>query len=476
MNIAMVGGGKRGARLIEVIEQHTFREIDPKIIAVADLKKDAPGILKAKSQGLFVTDDYNAFFERDDIDLIIDMTGSMDIYNDILGKKSKDVRAISTKTAQLFWEISRVSVQQKLTDQKLQETQAMYKIFKNDLLQEDVMVISHNYRILDINKPLLTKLGLSRDETIGRYCYEITHHQNSPCTGENHPCPLIETMSTKKPSQTTHIHLDQKGREIYYSISTFPLLEGEDVIGAVEIGRDITKDIKVQKLMMQQEKLASIGRLSAGVAHEINNPLTTILTSAMLIQEDLEPDDPIFQELETISSETLRCRKIVSSLLDFARQTKPQKKRGHINDVVKESVILTRKQAAFTDITITSILAEDIPDIYLDVGQIQQALINLIFNAVEATQPGGWVTVTTSCDPGNSLVDVTIKDNGAGIAEKDLGKIFDPFFTTKEDGNGLGLAITHGIIKQHGGTIEVKSKLGEGTQFKIRLPSREKDD
>ena len=263
MNIAVVGGGTRCRRLIEVTERHSFVEINPKVVAVADVKEDAPGFIKAIEKGLFVTRDYNDFFKRNDIDLIIELTGDMNIYNDILLKKDKNVRAISNSTAQLFWEISRISTLQKKTDQELQETRARYKSIINELIQEDVLVIAYNYRIIDINNSLLNRLGLQRNDVIGRYCYEITHRQDLPCSGKDHPCPLIQTMETELPSKTTHIHLDKDNEKIYYSISTYPLIENGDVIGAIEISRDITKDINVQKAMMQQEKLASIGRLSA---------------------------------------------------------------------------------------------------------------------------------------------------------------------------------------------------------------------
>ncbi len=470
MNIAVVGGGTRCKRLIEVIERHAFQEIDPRVVAVADLKDDTPGIIKAKENGLFVTHDYNDFFKRDDIDLIIELTGSMDIYNDILSKKKKTVRAIANRTAQLFWEISRVSTLQKKTDQELRETRARYQSIINELIQEDVMMIGFDYRIIDVNNSLLNRLGLERHDVIGRYCYEITHRQGQPCSGENHPCPLIQTMDTQKPFQTTHIHLDKDNREIYFSISTYPMLEAGDFFGAIEISRDITKDIKAQKTMMQHEKLASIGRLSAGVAHEINNPLTTILTTAMLIQEELDPQDPNYQELETISKETLRCRKIVSSLLDFARQSTPTRKLCDINKIVQESLILTRKQAAFKDVKLDYQLEENIPRLALDKGQIQQAIINLILNAIEATDAGGSIFISTAYKKYQDRVDIIVSDTGQGISENDLDKVFDPFFTTKVDGNGLGLAITHGIIEQHDGKISAFSKLGRGTIFTVKLP------
>ena len=470
MNIAVVGGGIRCKRLIEVIERHEFQEIHPRVVAVADLKDNAPGIVKAKNNGLFVTHDYNDFFKRDDIDLIIELTGDMNIYNDILSKKKKTVRAIANRTAQLFWEISRVSILQKKTDQELQETRARYQVIINELIQEDVMMIGFDYRIMDVNDSLLKRLGLERQDVIGRYCYEITHRQDQPCSGEHHPCPLIQTMDTKKPFQTTHIHLDKDNKEIYFSISTYPMLEAGDVIGAIEISRDITADINAQKIMMQQEKLASVGRLSAGVAHEINNPLTTILTTAMLIQEELDPQDPNYQELETITKETLRCRKIVTSLLDFARQSTPMRKPCDLNKIVQESVILTQKQAAFKDVNLGYELDEDIPRLTMDKGQILQSIINLIINAIEATDAGGSIFISTAHKKYQDRVDITVSDTGQGISENDLGLVSDPFFTTKDDGTGLGLAITHGIIEQHNGTIDIFSKLGRGTIFTIKFP------
>ncbi|MGA6924041.1 MAG: PAS domain-containing protein, partial [Desulfosarcina sp.] len=376
MNIAVVGGGSRCKDLMDVIHRHTFQEIHPRIVAVADIRPDAPGLVAAMEKGLFITNSYDDFFDRDDIDLIVELTGSMDIYNDILAKKKKDVRAISTRTAELFWEIARVSTMQKKTHQELQEARALYHVALNDLIQEEVLVIDHRFRIIDTNDAFLKKFGLTREQVIGQFCYRITHHLENPCSGENHPCPLIQTLETEEPSQTTHIHLDRDGRKIYYSISTYPLIEQGDVIGAVEISRDITKDINVQKMMMQQEKLASVGRLSAGVAHEINNPLTTILTTAMLIQEDLEPGNPLHEELTVITNEALRCRKIVTNLLNFARQTQPDKQIHDISEIVAACISLTRKQAAFKDVSLTQDLLHTMPRALVDKGQIEQAMIN----------------------------------------------------------------------------------------------------
>ena len=232
----------------------------------------------------------------------------------------------------------------------------------------------------------------------------------------------------------------------------------------------------MQKLTMQQEKLVSIGRLAAGVAHEINNPMTTILTTAMLIQEDLDSDDPNYKELQTIADETLRCRKIVTSLLDFARQRRPEKKESSINDIVRECITLVRKQAAFKDIHIESTLSEHMPLIDVDRDQIQQSIINLALNAIEATEPGGTVSFQTRMNPQAKMIEIGGRDTGHGVPEVDSDKIFEPFFTTKDTGTGLGMAITHGLIEQHRGTIDVESKVGHGTTFTVRLPIAEENN
>jgi signal transduction histidine kinase len=470
MDIAVVGCGDRCIRLMEVIQQHEFREVKPRIIGVADINPSAPGLIIAREHGIFTTTDYRELLNLKNLNLIIVLTRNEDVFRDILKRKPIGVRAISSNTVELFWEISTISLSHKKINQELQETLAKYKMIMDELIQEDVMIINYNYKIADINKNLLDKLGLKRADVIGHHCYEITHRNNVPCSGEHHPCPLVKALDTGKPAQTTHIHLDKNNRQRHYAISTYPMIADGDIIGAIEISRDITKDINVQKMMMQQEKLASIGRLSAGVAHEINNPLTTILTSAMLIQEDLAKDDPAYEELQIVVNEALRCRKIVTSLLDFARQNQPQKKMQDLNQIVNQSVLLTQKQAAFKDITVQSKLAPAIPEQFLDKGQIQQALINLILNAIESTNADGSITVTTTHEKEKRVTRIDIQDTGAGMDQEQVGKIFEPFFTTKTSGTGLGLSITHGIIEQHDGTISVDSRKGEGTCFTIRLP------
>lgn len=232
-----------------------------------------------------------------------------------------------------------------------------------------------------------------------------------------------------------------------------------------------TEEIKkIHAQLFRSEKLASLGKLAAGVAHEINNPLTGVLTNSSLLLDDLDKNDPRRDDVEVIVKETIRCREIVKRLLDFARQTKPQKKLTTINSLIDNIVLLVRNQASFRNIEISRNLGGNIPDIMADTDQIQQVFINIIINAAEAMTRGGRLMIDSMLANGGRDIMVMFKDTGPGIPETVRQRIFDPFFTTKEHGTGLGLAISYGIIEQHGGTINFDTVPGQGSTFTIHLP------
>jgi two-component system NtrC family sensor kinase len=234
-----------------------------------------------------------------------------------------------------------------------------------------------------------------------------------------------------------------------------------------------TKELKkTQEQLIQSEKLASLGKLAAGIAHEINNPLTGILTYSSLLLKEHKENPQMKEDLEVIVSETTRCRKIVKGLLEFARQTEPIKTRVDINKVVEETLSLLENQAIFLNINVGKKLKENLPMVKMDVDQIKQVFVNIILNAAEAMSQGGTLTIESDFDPEKKHVKVSFTDTGSGISEENLPKIFDPFFTTKRSGRGtgLGLSVSYGIIQRHNGYLEVKSQLGKGSTFTVRLP------
>jgi signal transduction histidine kinase len=470
MKIGIIGSVAECLRLIHFFKTHAFNEIEPRIVGLANPRADSENMEEIRSAGIPVVDHHDRFFDRDDIDLILDLTDDPEMFKHILARKKPTVRAMNYQTSRLFLDVYHIYDETPDSERRFLRARAIYKIVMKDLINEDVLVIAPNHQILDANDAVLKKVGLTREEIIGRSCYEVTHRFGCPCSEEDCPCPLKETLRSLRPFSTTHVHLNKDNHEHHVSISCYPLMGPEGIIGAIEISKDITRDIQMQRTVMQQEKLASIGRLSAGVAHEINNPLTTILTSVMLLQEDFPAGHPASQELELIAKEALRCRNIVAALLDFARQKSPEVRRCSINDIVMETVTLTRKQSGFKDVELAVSLDQEVPPLWVDPQQMVQALVNLIINAIESTESGGRIEVSTALDSDKKSVRVQVKDTGAGIPSELLERVFEPFFTTKESGTGLGLAITHGIVVRNGGRIEVASQRKQGTTFTITFP------
>ena len=234
--------------------------------------------------------------------------------------------------------------------------------------------------------------------------------------------------------------------------------------------------ITVQSQMAQSEKLASLGRLSAGVAHEINNPLGGILTFSMLALEDCDEDHPLRQDLEVIVKQTMRCREIVKGLLDFARQTSTSATITEINSIVEKTLSLLENQAIFHNIRIVKKFDASLPEAHIDAGQLQQIVVNIVLNAVDAMEENGVLTVETMTVPETQEVLIRISDTGKGIPQEIMPFIFEPFFTTKKvgKGTGLGLSIVHGIVTRAGGKVEVASS-PQGATFTVRLPPSDKD-
>ena len=224
------------------------------------------------------------------------------------------------------------------------------------------------------------------------------------------------------------------------------------------------------KKIMESERLAMIGQLAAGVAHEINNPLQGIVTYSYLLLEKMPREDSARDSLQKIVTQANRCRDIIRGLLDFSRQRKPDKTLCDVNNVLKDCVSLLENQALFHNIQIISNLEAILPMAVIDPSQIERVFMNMIINAAEAMDGNGQLTLATRVDPVERFIEVEFTDNGSGIAKENLEKIFDPFFTTKDTGHGLGLAISYGIIKEHKGTIFVESEVGKGTTFFVRLP------
>jgi len=278
-------------------------------------------------------------------------------------------------------------------------------------------------------------------------------------------------------TQITFINKD--GTEVPVSFSAAIIREAGKEVGSVGIFTDLRDTLRMrreleqsQRQLMQAQKIASLGRLSAGVAHEINNPLAGILIYAELLQRAMNADDNGREFVDEIITQTLRCQQIVTRLLEFSRQSLGERTPVNVNQIFNRCVDLLRHQVSFHNISITQDLDPHLPQVPGDAGELQQVFTNLLINAADAMEGEGQIVVATRLHLDGRGILITVTDTGCGIPPEVRDQIFEPFFTTKTPGKGtgMGLPIVYGVIRRHGGSIEVDCPPGGGTTFTIRLP------
>jgi two-component system NtrC family sensor kinase len=271
----------------------------------------------------------------------------------------------------------------------------------------------------------------------------------------------------------------------HWLVSKVPMrIDGEEVSHVITVGEDITERVVASRAVARSEKLAAVGRLAAGVVHEINNPLATIAACAEALESRADAGvygagadvDDLREYLQLIRGEAFRCKQITNGLLDFSRARAVQHAPVNLSEVVESAARLLLHQKRGAAIRVEVNVGADLPLVSGDEGQLQQAVIILAENAIDAMPGGGTLTLSTRRDEEGGA-SVEVRDTGQGIAPKILERIFDPFFTTKEvgRGTGLGLAVCYGIVTEHGGRIAVESAVGRGSLFTIRLPAVRED-
>ena len=259
--------------------------------------------------------------------------------------------------------------------------------------------------------------------------------------------------------------------QVIINLAIAPLVSKDgDQIGRLIIFDDITDRSELERQLMQADKLSSIGLLAAGVAHEVNTPLAVISTYAQMLAKQLSGDDPKSKLLEKIAKQTFRASEIVNSLLNFSRTSTTDFAEVDLNRVIRETVTLIEHQLQKVNVHVDQQLCDDMPPVKGNPGKLQQVFLNLFLNARDAMEHGGTLSIRTWSD--DDLVNVEVADTGQGIPAEHLARIYDPFFTTKvaHKGTGLGLSVSYGIVKEHGGNIEVASQPGIGTRFRLEFP------
>jgi PAS domain S-box-containing protein len=331
-----------------------------------------------------------------------------------------------------------------------------------DSIKDYIFVLDDNYRILRTNKAFASLFGKEPADIIMMRYYELY--------GLREPHEWCIVSKDKDRSYT--VPVERNINDTIYLISCFPIFHDQHD-AMVYIMKDITETRRLKDQIYHMDKLSSLGTLSSGVAHEINNPLTGIIgyTEMLLMKEQ---DETTKKYLKNIYESSIRCKRIVENMLTFSRQKPFHKNPENVNDIIDKTIELHEYWLRSTNIEVVRDYSE-VPYISVDRQQIQQVILNLLINAEHAISDAGRrgrIEFKTGYDGESDNIIITVSDNGAGIHPEILPKIFDPFFTTKpvNVGTGLGLSIAHGIIAEQGGTIEARSETGKGTTFIITLP------
>jgi len=355
--------------------------------------------------------------------------------------------------------------EQNKTEKKLEQAAQEWRT-TFDSITDLISIHDKDNRIIRVNHAVADLLKTTPQELIGKFCPEVMRgDQECPAN-----CPHLLALKTGK-SSSLEIFNSKLG--IHFQESASPIFnEKREITGSVIVARDVTKQKRMEEQLIMTDRLASIGELASGIAHELNNPLTSVIGFSQLLMEGEVPED-IKKDLGIVYSEAQRAAAIVKNLLTFARKHAPVKQLSQVNTVIEDVLRLRAYEQKVNNIEVESRLAPNLPETMIDHFQMQQVFLNIVVNAEFAMQEAhqrGKLTIKTERFDG--IIRITFTDDGPGISRENLKHIFDPFFTTKEvgKGTGLGLSICHGIVTEHGGKIYARSKEGMGASFIIQLP------
>jgi PAS domain S-box-containing protein len=479
--------------ILEMSQRERPPRVNASVLIVVDPDSESPGCQYAREVGIETATDVESIAGRKDLNFILDLAGSRDALIRLLVQKGSTVPVLDELTSNLLYDI--LNVQKELIDTRrsLRQTKTFLERVINSI-EEEILVIDTSFKIVDANDAVLKAVGLPKEKVVGKYCYQISHRSETPCDSKDHPCPMEAVLRTGSHSHATHKHYTSDGEVRYYELVHYPLKDEEgNVAQVIEIGRDISDELKERVAkrakeleedyahLVQEDRMISLGKLISSVAHEINNPLSGIISLSKLVLRNLEEgstDDQSLatmkEQLELVVSETTRTSKIVSNLLSFSRQAKVEVQDVDVNDVIQRVFSIVGHKAKLQNVAVRFELDEGLPKVKGNTAQLEQSVMNIVFNAIEAMPGGGELTVTTHLDDDNRQdILMEIEDTGPGISPKHLPYIFEPFFSTKGEakGVGLGLSVVYGIIRDHQGDITARSDEGKGACFTIRLPA-----
>ncbi len=492
LRVAVVARGYRALSVMRMLGDIKPGRLRLKLVAMATVGKSVACTKYAGEVDVTVYENPRDLLEVEPLDLILEMTGDAQTLVDLVRNKPASIGILDRQASMLIFDIAGLYHQASEPDSEI----SLASSFASALLEaspDGVMVLDRDFRIVNCNDSPIVTGGKGRKYALGRPCYHLIHNSQKECSVHELRCPMEEVFKTGRPARTVHETKPGSPDTRVHQSTAYPLTNplGE-IVQVVVVIRDITQEVtdrveqRTQVIkndlerFVREDRLASLGRLVASVCHEINNPISSILTFNKLILRCIQEDDLPEGGLDTFSHyldisvrEAMRCGQIVKSLLTFARQKKIEVIQIDLKEMIDTIMVLTNHQLEMNNIAHELSLPEGSFTAKGDYTQIQQCLMNLIFNAIESMPEGGTLTLSGGGNDDAKTVWLNVADTGSGIDPEDLPRIFEPFYTSKKEGKGvgLGLSMVHGVISEHKGTIEVESEPGMGSTFNLTLPA-----
>ncbi len=337
-----------------------------------------------------------------------------------------------------------------------------------DSLPASIYIIDPKFTLMAVNMYRANQINLPPNRLVGQRCYEVLYQKDDICAD----CRVLETLREGKTTTRSKRQWNGEDDAQEWEISSFPIYDDQNqVIQAILLEQDVTEKRRLEATLAQSEKLAAVGQLAAGIAHEINNPLTAIIANAQLLQREIQPEDERQELVDLILRAGNRASQVVRNLLDLVRKEQYEFTLTDINETIRQALTFLQHEFITHSVRLVFEAAPDLPRVMASQDHLQGVWLNLITNALDALESGPNEIRITTRQHGNE-VRVTVADTGKGIPPERLSRIFEPFYTTKAPGRGtgLGLSVCHRVIKQHGGRILVNSQINVGTQFTVILP------
>jgi two-component system NtrC family sensor kinase len=391
-------------------------------------------------------------FAKKDLDLLVAFSASV---------------SVAISNARFLHEVTKANANLEDSRREIERSRnTLLALFDN--LDDELYIINREYELIAVNQARANRAGTAPQDLVTRKCFQVLEDRDSPCPA----CLAKPTFDAGKKTMRIENTIGADHQFIIREIYTYPINDAEgNVFQTILQLRDITERRRLEASLIQAEKLAALGQLSAGVAHELNNPITAVIANTQLLQRELKPVEVDLESVDLIEKAGRRAQKVVRALLDFSRQEPQEFHTVDVNQSIQNALALVEKQWERAKVKLTRNLTSDLPPIHGNTDHLQSVWINLLVNAQDALdeQPG---EVMLRSERRGEFVVVQVQDTGAGIPKEYISRIFDPFFTTKAPGKGtgLGLATCFRIVDQHRGTIEVDSETEVGTTFTVRLP------